>query len=70
MLTAVRRSFITPFDRSAITSLISAMDDAIDEIWHTAKAISSTNVTEFEPQMRASAELASEAARLVARRFR
>jgi uncharacterized protein Yka (UPF0111/DUF47 family) len=29
VLTAVRRSFITPFDRSAITSLISAMDDAV-----------------------------------------
>src|SRR3569833_4384720 len=39
VLTAVRRSFITPFDRSAITSLVSAMDDAVDEIWHTAKTV-------------------------------
>jgi uncharacterized protein len=65
VLTAVRRSFITPFDRSAITSLISAMDDAVDEIWHTAKTVRIYGVTEFEPQMRASAELACEAARLV-----
>jgi uncharacterized protein len=65
VLTAVRRSFITPFDRSAITSLISAMDDAIDEIWHTAKTVRIYRVTEFEPQVRASADLAREAARLV-----
>ena len=39
VLVAVRRSFITPFDRSAITALTSAMDNAIDEMWQTAKAI-------------------------------
>ncbi|HEY6048251.1 MAG TPA: DUF47 domain-containing protein [Sphingomicrobium sp.] len=65
VLTAVRRSFITPFDRSAIASLISAMDDAVDEVWHTAKTVRTYRVTHFEPQMRASAELAREAARLV-----
>jgi predicted phosphate transport protein (TIGR00153 family) len=65
VLTAVRRSFITPFDRSAITSLISSMDDAVDEIWHTAKTVRIYGVVEFEPQMRASADLAREAARLV-----
>ncbi len=65
VLTAVRRSFITPFDRSAITSLISAMDDAVDEIWHTAKTVRIYRVDSFEPQMCASAELAREAARLV-----
>jgi predicted phosphate transport protein (TIGR00153 family) len=65
VLTAVRRSFITPFDRSAITSLISAMDDAVDEIWHTAKTVRTYGVTEFEPQMRASGDLARQAAGLV-----
>lgn len=65
VLTAVRRSFITPFDRSAITSLISSMDDAVDEIWHTAKTVRIYKVSEFEPQMRASAVLAGQAARLV-----
>ena len=39
VLVAVRRSFITPFDRSAITALASSMDDALDEMWQTAKAI-------------------------------
>ena len=70
VLVAVRRSFITPFDRGAIASLISAMDDAVDEIWHTAKTVRIYRVTEFEPQMRASAELAREAARLVPKPFR
>jgi uncharacterized protein len=65
VLTAVRRSFITPFDRSAITALTSSMDDTIDEIWHTAKTVRIYRVTEFEPQLRASAELAREAALLV-----
>ena len=63
---AVRRSFITPFDRGAITSLISAMDDAVDEIWHTAKTVGIYRARRFEPPMRQSAELAAQAARLVA----
>jgi uncharacterized protein len=65
VMTAVRRSFITPFDRSAITSLISAMDDAVDEIWHTAKTVRIYRLTHFEPQVRASADLAKQAAGLV-----
>lgn len=65
VLTAVRRSFITPFDRSAITSLISSMDDAIDEIWHTAKTVRIYRVTEFERQAQQSAALAGKAALLV-----
>lgn len=65
VLLAVRRSFITPFDRSAITSLIGSMDDAIDEMRQTAKAITLYDVTTFEPQMCEMASLAGQAARLV-----
>jgi uncharacterized protein len=65
VLVAVRRSFITPFDRSAITSLIGSMDDAIDEMHQTGKAISLYDVTAFEPQMHRMAVLATQAARLV-----
>lgn len=65
VLTAVRRSFITPFDRSAITSLINAMDDAVDEIWHTAQTVRIYGVTEFEPQMASAAALGQQAAKLV-----
>ena len=65
VLVAVRRSFITPFDRSAITALASAMDDALDEMWQTAKAITLYEVKSFEPQMIEMSRHASEAARLV-----
>jgi uncharacterized protein len=65
VLVAVRRSFITPFDRSAITALASSMDDALDEMWQTAKAITLYEVSSFEPQMLEMSRLAAEAARLV-----
>jgi uncharacterized protein Yka (UPF0111/DUF47 family)/8-oxo-dGTP pyrophosphatase MutT (NUDIX family) len=65
VLVAVRRSFITPFDRSAITALTSSMDNAIDEMWQTAKAITLYEVSSFEPQMKEMAGLAAQAARLV-----
>lgn len=65
VLIAVRRSFITPFDRSAITALTSAMDNAIDEMWQTAKAVTLYEVSSFQPQMADMGHAASEAARLV-----
>lgn len=65
VLVAVRRSFITPFDRSAITALTSAMDTSIDEMWQTAKAITLFEVERFEPQMLEMSRQALEAARLV-----
>src|ERR1700749_5651 len=37
VLTAVRRTFITPFDRGDIKNLITSMDDAIDQMQQTAK---------------------------------
>jgi hypothetical protein len=39
VLTAVRRTFITPFDRVDIKNLITSMDDAIDQMQQTAKAV-------------------------------
>lgn len=39
VLMAVRRSFITPFDRGDIKNLITAMDNAIDQMHKTAKTI-------------------------------
>ncbi|MHB1207339.1 MAG: DUF47 domain-containing protein, partial [Rhodospirillaceae bacterium] len=39
ILLLVRRSFITPFDRSDIKDLISALDDTIDQMRKTAKAV-------------------------------
>jgi len=65
VLHAVRRTFLTPFDRGAITSLISSMDDAIDEMQKTAGAISLYEVTEFEQEMRDIAAIILDAARLL-----
>src|SRR5512143_2668242 len=39
VMLAVRRTFISPFDRADIRDLISSMDDAIDQMHKTAKAI-------------------------------
>lgn len=51
VLRAVRRTFLTPFDRGAITSLIAAMDDAIDEMQSTARAIELYDYSTFEGEM-------------------
>jgi predicted phosphate transport protein (TIGR00153 family) len=65
VLTAVRRSFVTPFDRTDIQDLISSMDDAIDQMNRTAKSIVMYEVRSFEPQMQQMAEVILEAAKLV-----
>ena len=66
VLVAVRRSFITPFDRSAITALINAMDDAIDELQAAASAIELYDVQEFGQEMKDMAAIIVDCARLVA----
>ena len=57
VLLAVRRTFITPFDRGDIKDLISLLDDAIDQMQKTAKAITLFEVTAFELQMRQMADI-------------
>ena len=39
VLLLVRRTFITPFDRSDIKDLINTLDDTIDQMQKTAKAV-------------------------------
>jgi predicted phosphate transport protein (TIGR00153 family) len=67
VLTAVRRSFITPFDRVDIKNLVTAMDDAIDQMQQTAKAVMLFEVRTFEPPMREIGTLLVECANLVGR---
>ncbi len=62
VLTAVRKTFLTPFDRGAITSLIGAMDDAIDEMLAAARAIDLYGLRELRPEMKQIVDLISEAA--------
>lgn len=64
VMQSVRRTFITPFDRSDIQDLIRSMDDAIDQMHQTVKTISLFEVREFDPLMRDMAGLAVEAAGL------
>ena len=66
VLKTVRRTFITPFDRSAITALINAMDDAIDEMQAAASAIELYEVREFGQEMKDMAAIIVDSARLVA----
>jgi len=65
VLIAVRRNFITPFDRSIIRSLITSMDNGIDQMQKTAKAIRLFDVHSFEPEMREMADAIVSAAKLV-----
>jgi uncharacterized protein len=72
VLIAVRRTFITPFDRGSIRDLITAMDNSIDQMQKTAKTVLLFDVNEFTVQMKAigdaivrSAELAQQAVPLL-----
>jgi predicted phosphate transport protein (TIGR00153 family) len=67
VLTDVRKTFLTPFDRSAITALIAVMDDAIDQMHQTSGAVELYSVTEFDPEMQAMAAIIQEASALVAK---
>jgi hypothetical protein len=60
----VRRTFITPFDRSDIRDLTTSLDDAIDQMQKTAKAITLYGMDEFRPEMRELGDLAIQAAYL------
>ena len=64
VLKTVRATFLTPFDRGAITALIGALDDTIDEMHAAAAAIDLYGVNEFAPEMREMAAVAVEAAQL------
>ena len=64
VLTTVRRTFLTPFDRGAITSLIGAMDDAIDEMLAAARAIDLYEVQNLQREMKDIVAIIVEAARV------
>jgi predicted phosphate transport protein (TIGR00153 family) len=66
VLLAVRRSFITPFDRGDIQDLIQSMDDAIDMMHKTVKTVRLFERTEFDPLMREMGGVIVQASRLVA----
>lgn len=66
VIQTVRKTFLTPFDRGTITSLIGAMDDAIDEMNAAAGAIELYDVSEFDQEMKDMAGIIVDAARVTA----
>jgi uncharacterized protein len=64
VLTALRRTFITPLDRGDIKDLITSMDDAIDQMNQTAKVITLFELRSFEGPMQEMGELIVRAAEL------
>lgn len=67
VLQDVRRIFLTPFDRGAITALIGVMDDSVDQMYKTAGAVELYDVTEFTPEMVEMADIIVEAAAIIQR---
>ena len=65
VLVAVRRTFITPFDRTDIQDLVTSMDDAIDQMNKTAKTIVTFEVRAFEPCMQQMSEIIVQSAQLI-----
>src|SRR5438067_6689183 len=65
VLIAVRRTFITPFDRGNIRDLITSMDNSIDQMQKTAKAVKLFEVAVITPQMKEMADAIVKCARLV-----
>ena len=62
VLRSVRRTFLTPFDRGAITSLIGAMDDAIDEMQAAARAIDLYELKHLQDEMKKMTGITKESA--------
>ena len=64
VLNAVGRSFITPFDRGHIKELTTSLDDAIDQMQKTAKAIILFEQRQFAPEMKGMGDLIVQTAKL------
>ncbi|CAM5423256.1 Putative pit accessory protein OS=Afipia felis OX=1035 GN=BN961_01810 PE=3 SV=1 [Afipia felis] len=67
VMMAIRRSFITPFDRGDIKNLVAAMDDAIDQMQQTAKTVRLFEVKEFDQPMQEMGAIIQHCAELVVR---
>jgi uncharacterized protein len=67
VLLGLRTTFITPFDRADIQSLITSMDDSVDQCKATAKAIMLFEMTKFEPDMSKMTDAVVECSELASR---
>ena len=66
VLSSLRRSFITPFDRGDIKDLIQSMDDAIDMMRKTVKTVTLFEQRQFDGPMKEMGAIIVEAANLTA----
>lgn len=66
VLRTVRQTFLTPFDRSAIISLVGSMDDAIDEMQSAAAAVDLYDFSDFDPEMKDMTALIVDSTRVLA----
>ena len=64
VMTALRKTFITPLDRGDIKDLITSMDDAIDQMNQTAKVITLFELRSFEGCMQQMGDVIVQAAKL------
>jgi predicted phosphate transport protein (TIGR00153 family) len=64
VLTALRKTFITPLDRGDIKDLITSMDDSIDQMNQTGKVITLFELRSFEPPMQELGGIIVQAAKL------
>jgi predicted phosphate transport protein (TIGR00153 family) len=65
VMTALRKTFITPLDRGDIKDLITSMDDAIDQMNQTAKVITLFELRNFEEPMPQMGDIIVQAAKLM-----
>jgi len=65
VLIAVRRTFITPFDRGGIKDLITSMDNTIDQMLKTAKTITLFDQRAFTSQQKEMADAIVQSAGLM-----
>jgi len=65
VLIAVRRTFITPFDRGNIRDLITSMDNTIDQMQKTAKGIELFEQRQFTAEMKEMSDTIVRCAELV-----
>jgi uncharacterized protein len=65
VMTALRKTFITPLDRGDIKDLITSMDDSIDQMNQTAKVISLFELRSFEEHMQEMGDIIVQAGELM-----
>jgi uncharacterized protein len=65
VMTALRKTFITPLDRGDIKDLITSMDDSIDQMNQTAKVITLFELRSFEQPMQEMGDIIVQAGQLM-----